>query len=194
MPPHTRPDRIVDFDQLQKITGARYIPYLEFDSFHTLKKVAVRKRIRLTPERLWLSAYFKEELLKGFVPKVSVRWTDDKIGWGLFAERDFQTMEFIAEYSGLVRARSKKDSKNAYCFEYLLIPDEETPYLIDAQDQGGISRYINHHPNPNLSSTFTLIEEIPHVILYTCKSIKKGEQLCFDYGPDYWKKRSPPRV
>jgi len=204
MPPHANSDWIivekngitqdVSLSCLQELTGARYIPYLDFVDFRVLKKVVALKKGRLESGRLWLSAYFKKEILGEHLPPVSLRWINDKIGWGVFAEKDFEAMEFIAEYSGKVRARSKNDSKNAYCFEYLLAPSEETPYLIDAQDQGGISRYINHHPKPNLSSTFTLVDSVPHIILYTAKSVAKGEELSYDYGPDYWKKRSKPTI
>jgi hypothetical protein len=198
VPTHANPDLLIVNDQvinpytLAQITGAAYAPYLEFSSYKILKKVASRKKIHLSSDRLWLSVYFKQEVLNRSLSKVSLKWINDKIGWGVFAEKDFEAMEFIAEYTGVVLPRGKNDSKNAYCFEYLLDPDSETPYLIDAQEQGGISRYINHHFMPNLNSAFTIIDEMPHIILYTAKSIAKGEQLCYNYGADYWKKRSAP--
>ena len=34
---------------------------------------------------------------------------------------------------------------------------------------------------------------VSHILLYTSKSIQSGEQIFYDYGPDYWKKRKPPR-
>lgn len=101
-------------------------------------------------------------------------------------------MEFISEYSGLVRKRNKHDSKNSYCFEYLLAPGFDTPYIIDAREQGGFARYINHSNTPNLYSAFTLVDDFPHVVIYTAVKIAKGTQLCYDYGPDYWKRRKAP--
>lgn len=184
----------VGLDDLHKITGAPYVPHLEFSSYSLLKKILKRKTLKLPSQRLWLSAYFKREVLSGFFPPVSLRYINSKIGWGVFAEKDMPAMEFISEYSGKVRPRGRNDAKNSYCFEYLLELDVDTAYLIDAQDQGGISRYINHHPTPNLSSTFVLIDSVPHIILYTAKAILKGEQLCYDYGSDYWKKRPKPII
>ncbi len=185
---------LVDLSNLHTLTGAPYIPHLEFSSYQLLKKITRKQKKKLPPQRLWLSAYFKDEILNPPMPPVYLQWIDAKMGWGIFADKDIPTMEFIAEYSGKVRPRGRNDAKNAYCFEYLLAPDEETPYLIDAQDQGGLSRYINHHPKPNLSSTFVLIDNIPHIILYTAKPIKKDEQLSYDYGVDYWKHRPKPHT
>jgi len=122
-----------------------------------------------------------------------LQWIDEEMGWGVFAKRDFQSMEFIAEYSGIVRGRRKGDEENSYCFEYLLLPDVPTDYLIDAEMQGGVSRYINHSSSPNLSSSMVLCDGVTHIILYTKQTIKAGEQLFYDYGPEYWKKRTQPR-
>lgn len=186
--------QVIEAAQLSDFTGVPYLPHLQFASYRLYMKVTSRKKIRLSADRLWLSAFFKQEILHGHMPPVRLRFIDEQIGWGVFAEKDLAPMEFIAEYSGIVRSRSKHDFKNAYCFEYLLAPDEDTPYLIDAQDQGGLARYINHHPQPNLASTFTLVDHIPHIIVYTVKAVQKGEQLFYDYGPGYWKKRAAPVI
>lgn len=169
-----------------------YKPYLEFANTKILRGVKYKRDLSF--ERQWLSTYFRKEVLTGEPALVSIRWIDSVMGYGVFAEKAFAPMHFIAEYAGLVRKRSKHDNKNAYCFEYLLEPDEETPYLIDAENQGGVSRFINHSNKPNLLSAFVLVDEIPHIILYTSKRIERGEELTYDYGPDYWKKRPPPKM
>ncbi len=186
-------ERRIPLAELQKWTGARYAPYLEFSDLKILRKLT-RKHANLekTREQLWLGTYFQFELLHETLPDVSLRWINDRMGWGLFAERDFKPMEFIAEYSGLVRSRRSSDRHNAYCFEYILTPDAPTPYLIDAQDQGGLSRYINHSDTPNLTSALATIDQVSHVVLYTNQPVMKNTQLCYDYGLDYWKYRKKP--
>lgn len=185
MPHHTALDRI------EEVTGVPYRPYLEFASPSILRRA--KRSTPLPMDRAWISAYFRKEVLRGHTPIVSLRWIDDEMGWGVFAEKDFAPMEFIAEYTGIVRKRTKHDHKNAYCFEYLLELGQESPYLIDAATQGGISRYINHSAKPNLSSSFARIDSIPHILLYTLTHIPKGTELTYDYGPDYWKRRKKPR-
>lgn len=68
---------------------------------------------------------------------------------------------------------------------------EETflPYNIDAQDQGGITRFINHSFTPNLLTTPATFDEITHILLLTNEPIPRGAQLLYDYGSDYWEAR-----
>src|SRR5579863_9980866 len=131
--------------EIKNFTNIPYVPSLEFVDFRTLRKIRGKtKGTRLDREHRWLSAYFKKELLYGtsseaptaqtLPPSLSLRWIDDTIGWGVFAERDIQSLEFIAEYSGLVRKRTKRDCKNAYCFEYPIKVGKPSAYVIDAQD------------------------------------------------------------
>lgn len=183
--------------EFEKLTGAKWNPKLWFEEykiqFSLAKEAAkLRKKGELTLEQMWLGSYFQKEILSAAVPDVAIRWIDPYLGWGVFANRNFRKMEFIAEYVGKVRKRKRADKKNAYCFEYVLVQGENTPYTIDAMDQGSLARYINHSPNPNLISGLATFENISHVILYTKEPIAKGTQLCYDYGPDYWSKRLPP--
>lgn len=187
-------EQTIPFSQLQEWTGALYRPYLQFSSQRLLRAIAAKsERLKrggeLGAEQLWLGNYFQKEFVEPPMPFVSLRWIDDRMGWGVFAEEPIGSMSFIAEYTGLVRKRKGSDRTNAYCFEYLLTPWLPTRYVIDAQDQGGLSRYINHSEDPNLTSALATHEGIPHVILYAKRPIAKNEELRYDYGIDYWKHR-----
>jgi hypothetical protein len=189
-----REGSVREVSNLGEITQIPYIPHLAFDSFKTLRSVvrknrALGKAKAFTTRQLWLGSYFQKEVLGEISPPVSLRYVSDDIGWGIFAEKEFQAMEFIAEYSGIFRRRRRNDSTNAYCFECPFIRGEESSYLIDAKFQGGISRYINHSDEPNLESALATVCGMPHIILYTTQRIEKGAELCYDYGTDYWKKR-----
>lgn len=188
-----RPLFLEDFERL---TQAKWITTLQFEDYPQILKQSEKLYLKgeMSPEQLWLGKYFKEELLKPVVPNVQVRWIDPIIGWGVFALKNFRKMEFIAEYTGIVRKRRKADEKNAYCFEYLLASGVRSPYTIDALDQGGISRYLNHSPKANLASALATLNGMSHIIFYTKEPIAKGAQLCYDYGPDYWAKRAAPLV
>ena len=182
---------------MNKQTGTTFLPTLCFDRQTTMARLLsqtakLQKKGELSCEQLWLGSYFQKEILSASIPDVSIRWVDDQIGWGVFAERRFKEMEWIAEYTGILRKRKKEDEKNSYCFEYRLAPDVITNYSIDGRDHGGISRYINHNAAPNLTSALATVGGVTHVILYTNRPIQAGEQLCYDYGPDYWKKRALP--
>lgn len=187
----------LSLEEFEKLTGARWIPQLDFEDFHIFSDIAkdalkLHKKGEMTLEQLWLGRYYKKEISSCFMPDVAIRWIDPILGWGVFALRDFKKMQFIAEYTGKVRKRKKSDVKNAYCFEYLVVQGIHSPYTIDAMDQGALARYLNHSATPNLNSSLATFDNVSHVILYAKEPIAKGSQLCYDYGPDYWSKRTAP--
>lgn len=192
-----REGKQLTLEEFQKMTGARWVPGLDFADPSIIPEVTkaaikLHKKGEMTLEQLWLGRYFQKEILSHHSPDVAIRWIDTSLGWGVFALRNFKKMEFIAEYSGKLIKRKKNDSKNAYAFEYVVVQGIDTPYTIDAQEQGGVARYINHSATPNLNSSLATLENVSHVILYTKEPVAKGAQLCYDYGPDYWAKRTAP--
>lgn len=189
--------RQLSLPEFEKLTGAKWMPWLDCEEpsiFSSIAKEALKlhKKGELTLEQLWLGHYFGKEISARASPDVAIRWIDPLVGWGVFALRDFKKMQFIAEYAGKLRKRRKADSKNAYCFEYVVAQGFRSPYTIDALDQGGVGRYINHSATPNLNSSLATYDNISHVVLYTKEPIAKGTQLCYDYGPDYWSQRTAP--
>ena len=191
-------DRLLTIPQFEELTGAAFVPKLAFENLAIQENISektqkIHKKGELTREQLWWGSYYKKEIQTMFFPEVTVRWIDDSIGWGVFAAKGFKKGEFITEYSGKVRPRRRQDKKNSYCFEYAIAPHVATRFTIDAETQGGIGRFINHSDRPNLLSTLATYEWISHVILIANAPIQAGEQLCYDYGPDYWSRRSKPK-
>lgn len=189
--------KILTLEEFEKLTGAKWVSLLQFEEPQIPLKIhrlveKLHAKGELTFEQLWLGQYFKKEILTSQEPKVAIRYINADLGWGVFALAPLKKMRFIAEYVGKVRKRQKSDEKNSYCFEYLVTHGERSLYTIDAAEQGGLARYINHSNAPNLESTLATFDNQSHVILYTKEAIAKDAQLCYDYGPDYWAKRSKP--
>lgn len=185
-------------EEFERLVGAKWNQNLEFENQKILPELKrqcekLYEKGELTIEQIWLGKYFENEIDKSQSANLAIRYIDPQIGWGVFALQDLKKMQFIAEYAGKVRKRRKEDEKNGYCFEYVVCQGLATPYTIDAQDQGGVARYINHSENPNLNSALATFKHLSHVILFTKEPIAKGTQLCYDYGPDYWSKRKAPR-
>lgn len=183
--------------QFEKLTGAKWNQALEFENERILPELKRRceklyEKGDLTIEQIWLGKYYQNEISAKKEPHLAIRYIDPQLGWGVFALQDFKKMQFVAEYVGKVRKKRKTDEKNGYCFEYIISSGVGTPYTIDAQDQGGIARYINHSETPNLNAALATFEHFSHVILFAKEPIAKGTQLCYDYGPDYWSKRKAP--
>ncbi len=186
-------------ESFEKLTETAFIPQIDFADAKIRSDIERRgakfhKKGILTREQLWNGCYYRNEILSCFVPDIAIRWIDPQWGWGVFANRDFKKMEFIAIYSGKLRRWTKSDNKNSYCFSYVLAEGYPTPYTIDARDQGGIARYINHSSTaPNLTRAQDTFDHITQIVLYAKEPIPKGSQLCYDYGPEYWAKRRPPQ-
>jgi len=140
----------------------------------------------------WMKALFEEPFLAKKAPPIYLAFIDRHIGYGLFAEKDIVRMTYIGEYVGVVRRRSKKqDRTNSYIFSCTVGP-KETPYVIDAKERGNYVRFINHQVGPNCTSRWMIVDGLSHVIIYANKTIKKGEQLTYDYGPYFWRERPSP--
>lgn len=189
---------LLSVEEWESLSGTSFSTALEFDSPSIREKVRKKtekmyRKGELSRQQLWFGSYFKTEMETSFLPDVVIRYIDPVLGWGVFADRDFRKMEFIAEYSGMLRKGKRSDRTNAYCFEYTLANGVKSPYTIDAEDRGGIGRLVNHSTRPNLQSSLATIDFVSHIILIANQPIRKGTQLCYDYGPDYWALRESPK-
>ncbi len=122
----------------------------------------------------------------GIPPYLSIRFIDDFVGYGVYAERDIEKGEFIGFYTG--RWRLDEGSGSSYLFEAL----DDSGIFIDAKTCGNFTRYINHAYSKkcNLEAIIYLREEgafqFPMVVYYTKKKIRHGQQLLINYGKQYW--------
>ena len=122
----------------------------------------------------------------------SIRFIDHLVGFGVFAEQKIPAFSFIGEYVGEIRKKNKKeDSDNLYVFRYLRVGLFE-PLVIDAKYKGNFTRFINHSIRPNLSAKWIVQDGVYHIILVANRAIDKGEQLTYDYGIGYWRRRAKP--
>lgn len=143
----------------------------------------------LSMRQKWLGTHFEREIREGFIPDVSIKWADEQMGFGVFANRPFAKGAYLGEYVGLVRSRSRRlDRKNDYCFEYAV--GIKSPWIIDAKNQGNHARFINHSDHPNIEPIAVFADGVMHIIFIALKPIPVGEQLFYEYGPYFWKKRS----
>jgi SET domain-containing protein len=151
-----------------------------------------KKRSKKLQPNNWISALFKEDFLLKKEPKILIQESSPAIGLGVFAAEYLPPLTYIGEYGGLVRRSNRKlDGSNYYLFRYLEYPFW-IPYVIDGEKEGNFTRFLNHSQNPNLLFSRMIVDDICHIIFFTKRACKKGEELTFNYGADYWKKRSEP--
>lgn len=199
-PPICKEDKILAQTpkEYEKLLQIRYLPSLIFDQYKILAYITNKcqkalKRNDITTNQRWLGCYFNKEITEYLVPDISVRWIDDLIGYGVFAEKDLPIKTYIGEYAGRLRkSKGRADNRNSYCFEYLIGAEKETAYTIDAQDEGNYTRFLNHSNTGNCDPSLIYHNLIMKVVFYTNKAVKKGEELTYDYGSDYWAMREEP--
>jgi len=191
-------DKIENFscERFEKFFDVEYLSNLYFKDIKILRKAVLKckKAIRMgyiAEKEIWLGTYYSEEIEQGDTSKVYIKWIDPYKEYGLFALEELREDCFIGEYTGLVRRhKSRLDKKNGYCFEYQI--GYKSPFTIDAKYCGNYLRFINHSYKPNLSLFPAYYRGIIHIIMKTNRSVKKDEELTYDYGPNYWKKREDP--
>lgn len=104
-------------------------------------------------------------------------------GLGLFATRPFKKGERIIEYFGRVISKEEEyTSRSKYLFE---INSRKT---IDGTTRKNTARYINHSCKPNCEPEIVK----GRVFIDAIKNIKPGEELCYDYGEEYFDEHIKP--
>ncbi|MBI2811880.1 MAG: SET domain-containing protein-lysine N-methyltransferase [Candidatus Melainabacteria bacterium] len=183
---------------LEKIFGIQYLGELSFSKPELKSKILKRceKALRkgwITPRQKWLGHFYSEGLRGKISLDITIKWIDASIGYGVFTNTDIPAQTFIGEYTGVLRKRSLFGRwKNHYCFSYNIGESRLSSYVIDAEKSSNHTRFINHSHTPNLEPAGVYCDGLLHVIVFSTRLILAGEQLCYDYGEDYWKKRSCP--
>lgn len=192
-------DKIMLFTkaQFEDLLEIEYASELSFDSLkieQKVKKMCVQagKDGLLTKENIWFGFYYANEIKTHFIPDIYIKWIDLVKEYGLFANRDFYPNAFMGEYTGNIRKYNKViDDKNSYLFEYG-IGYKKTPLTIDARERGALIRFVNHSFKPNIAPLSVYLDGAMRIIFRTNRKVKKDEELTYDYGPFYWKRREKP--
>jgi len=97
-------------------------------------------------------------------------------GLGLFAKEEIKEGEYI-EYTGDIITTKEADclKKARYLFEI------NTKWTINGAKRENLARYINHSCVPNCES----VQNGKRIFIKALCTLKKGEELCYDYGEEY---------
>ena len=100
-----------------------------------------------------------------------------RTGLGLYTLAPIDKGTQIIEYTGRrISAKEEYTSRSKYLFEVT----KKKP--IDGQPRSNTARYINHSCRPNCEIKIRK----KRVFIYALRRIKPGEELCYDYGKDYF--------
>lgn len=96
--------------------------------------------------------------------------------WGLYAGEAMLKNRKVIEYTGeKINRRETKRRADSAEFNYLFTLD--TYWTIDGSVGGSGAEFINHCCEPNLEAR--IVSE--HILYFTLRDIKKGEELSIDY-------------
>ncbi len=177
-------------------TGVTYLPYLIAENsatFFFACKCCRRGEAQghFVGERQWLACWHSAELADTTTPGVYLQYIDPSLGLGLFALNPLPKGALIGAYSGILRRRPLfRRAFNDFAFRYPsgLIPLFR-PLIIDAEHYGNELRFANHSDDPNMEGLGLLHGPLVDIAFLTSRPVAAGEQLTYDYGPDFWRSR-----
>ena len=191
-------EKFYTLHELQSHVGFFYLPKISFASSRDEKEVKKKGLFQLKNHKVCnksqkLGKKYINLIENAYISKVSIRRLSENLGYGLFLEENLDAGSYVGEYTGIVRKNDRRyfEPLNNYCYEYPVLDSIGRSYVIDAT-QGNLTRFINHSYQPNLQPIYVFHEGFYHVIFITLHPIKKGSQLCFNYGKNYWYLRGNP--
>lgn len=107
-------------------------------------------------------------------------------GLGLFTTVAFKKGDLVTEYTG---EKITTDEANKRGGQYLFELNDN--WVVDGKERHNVSRYINHSCRPNCYPEINETEE--HIYIYAKRGIKVGEELTYNYGPEFWKTHVEPK-
>lgn len=114
----------------------------------------------------------------------------ENMGWGVRSLQDIPAGTFVCEYVGELISDSEADVREEDSYLFDLDNKDGEVYCIDARFYGNVSRFINHHCEPNLVPVRVFMSHqdlrFPRIAFFSTRLIEAGEQLGFDYGERFW--------
>jgi uncharacterized protein len=184
----------VEFEKLEFLPlNIEFLVQPVFESSQVLEEVftytAKSKSDDAIPhDRIWMGVYFDKEIQHGIHPRMKVSWINREIGFGVFAGERILPCSYVGEYTGLIQERKAKHiSESSYCFRYTAWQIGKRRYVVDAENMGNFTRFVNHSDDPNTTLVCAYWRGMPRLIIISLKEISEGTQLTFDYGKTFWK-------
>lgn len=191
----------VSFENRDRVVSEmEYLSQPIFESQNALEEVLAytqkaKLEEKIPTDRIWMGVYYDTEIQKGIHPNVTVKWIDDVIKFGVFADERILPLSYIGEYTGLIQKRKSRHVHQAnYCFRYSAWNLGKHRYVIDAEYMGNFTRFINHSDHPNVGLVCAYWRGLPRLILISLQEISKNAQLTMDYGPMFWKQTQHQKI
>ncbi len=141
-----------------------------------------------------LSAFFRQLERDGsderYCLRVEIRFINPVVGYGVFAKENIAPYSTLHHYVGVLMIDKKihPDDNSTFSFTHY------KTYSINAMKKGNWTRFMNHSPDGNPKTNVIpweyYLPEGPRIVFTSGRfGIKKGMQLLYSYGDDYWEDR-----
>ncbi|QVL57344.1 MAG: SET domain-containing protein-lysine N-methyltransferase [Simkaniaceae bacterium] len=119
--------------------------------------------------------------------RISIRFINPVVGYGVFAKEDIPPYSTLVQYTGLLMLDDEINVDHDSTFSFT---DYKT-YSIDAAKHGNWARFMNHcaegQKGNNAIPWEHYTEKGPRIVFTSgSHGIKKGQQILYSYGDDYW--------
>ena len=187
--------KLYSISRASELLNFTFLPELRFLNWHVESRIRVlcekaEKRGLISPLARCLGQLHKHSISHPVVSPIAIRWINAYIGYGVFAKEPIPSWTYLGEYTGILRPRQAIwMEENDYCFRYPLPLYTLRYFTIDSGSCGCFTRFINHSDQPNCEAIAMFHEGIFRVIIRSIRPIIAGEEICYHYGPLYWKHR-----
>ena len=119
--------------------------------------------------------------------RVSIRFINSVVGYGVFAKENIPPYSTLIQYTGLLMLDDEINPDHDSTFSFT----DYKAYSIDAAKHGNWARFMNHcgegEKGNNAIPWEHYTEEGPRIVFTSGpRGIKKGQQILYSYGDDYW--------
>ncbi|CAL1708430.1 unnamed protein product [Somion occarium] len=124
-------------------------------------------------------------LQKGLLPATEVK--QGSFGLGVFAMQKIKKFNFLGEYTA--ESFWRHDVTHEPIWSYTGLNYNfglNSSQNLDAITVGNVTRYFNHSVTPNVLANTLVVNGEHRIAFYAARDIKKGEELLFNYGDQYW--------
>lgn len=172
-----------------------YSPFLVFPSKEDKEKVIkLLHQEPISESAMRYGKTYSKQLSTGYETPSELVLVSEKVGHGLVALEDLPPFSYIGEYTGIVVYSCPYFHISNYAYSYPVTGDGGKQFVVDAERYGNMTRFINHHDQPNLLPVVAYFDNLYHVILIAKRAILAGESFSYNYGPHYWPIRGTPEI
>lgn len=115
--------------------------------------------------------------MPGIKEAVAVKARRSSAGLGLFAQEPIRKGTMVIEYTGELITNDEADRRGG---KYLF--NVGSKWTVDGKGRENTARYINHSCRPNCEAR----TKGTRIFIYAIRNIRPGEELCYDYGKEYF--------